>query len=70
MALAFRDNIIDPLLRSLARMELSKITAAFFRRFDASIDPSMNAAEMRMYDTFNAGPAGGKLLLRLRQSDD
>jgi benzoate 4-monooxygenase len=50
-------------------MELSKITAAFFRRFDASIDPSMKPEEMRMYDTFNAGPAGAKLLLRLREVD-
>lgn len=49
-------------------MELSKVTAAFFRRFDASIDPSMDLDDMRMYDTFNAAPAGGKLLLRLRKS--
>ena len=50
-------------------MELSKVTAAFFRRFDASIDPSMDPADMRMYDSFNAAPIGAKLLLRLHESD-
>lgn len=56
------------LLCSLAQMELSKVTAAFFLRFDASIDPSMMPDEMRMYDTFNAAPAGGKLLVRLEET--
>jgi benzoate 4-monooxygenase len=51
-------------------MELNKVTAAFFRRFDASIDPSMRPEEMRMYDTFNAAPAGGRLLLRLKEADE
>jgi len=52
---------------NLAQMELSKTVAAFFRRFDGSIDPSMTEADMRMYDTFNAGPAGAKLLVNLRE---
>ena len=46
-------------------MELSKVTAAFFMRFDGKVDDSMTEEDMRMYDTFNAGPAGAKLLLRL-----
>jgi benzoate 4-monooxygenase len=44
--------------------------AAFFRRFDCSIDPSMSEADMRMYDTFSATPAGGKLLVRLTDLSD
>ncbi|KAF4472258.1 benzoate 4-monooxygenase [Fusarium albosuccineum] len=52
---------------NLAQMELNKITAAFFRRFEASIDPSMREEDMRMFDTFNASPAGAKLLLRLKE---
>jgi hypothetical protein len=48
-------------------MELSKLVAAFFLRFDGSIDSSMSDEDMRMYDTFNAGPAGAKLLLHLRE---
>ncbi|KAF5008180.1 hypothetical protein FDECE_5513 [Fusarium decemcellulare] len=52
---------------NLAQMELNKITAAFFRRFEASIDPSMREEDMRMFDTFNASPAGAKLLLHLRE---
>ncbi|KAH8897412.1 cytochrome P450 [Thozetella sp. PMI_491] len=52
---------------NLAQMELSKITAAFFRRFDASIDASMKQDDMRMYDTFNASPAGAKLVLHLKE---
>ncbi|OQV07837.1 hypothetical protein CLAIMM_12206 [Cladophialophora immunda] len=52
---------------NLARMELNKVTAAFFRRFDGTVDPSMTLADMRMYDTFNAAPCGGKLLLNLTE---
>lgn len=49
-------------------MELSKLVAAFFLRFEwAEIDSSMTAEDMRMYDTFNAGPAGAKLLIRVRE---
>lgn len=51
-------------------MELSKLVATFFRRFDASIDPSMRSEDMRMFDTFSAGPVGRKLLLRLKESTD
>ena len=46
-------------------MELSKLTAAFFLRFDGRIDELMAEDDMRMYDTFNAGPAGAKLLVHL-----
>ncbi|KAM5369016.1 hypothetical protein ACJZ2D_009219 [Fusarium nematophilum] len=52
---------------NLAQIELSKITAAFFRRFEATIDPSMHEEDMRMFDTFNASPAGARLVLRLRE---
>ncbi|KAK7224843.1 hypothetical protein V2G26_012846 [Clonostachys chloroleuca] len=55
---------------NLAQMELSKLTAAFFRRFDASIDSSMTQDDMRLYDTFNASPASKKLVLRLKQCED
>lgn len=48
-------------------MELSKLVAAFFLRFDGEIDASMTSDDMRMYDTFNAGPAGAKLLVHLRE---
>lgn len=51
---------------SLARMELNKMTAAFFLRFDAQIDPSMTEADMEMLDVFSASPVGGKLLLTLK----
>ncbi|OQV09315.1 hypothetical protein CLAIMM_13449 [Cladophialophora immunda] len=50
---------------NLAEMELNLLTASFFLRFDATIDPSMTDEDMRLYDTFNAGPAGAKLLLHL-----
>ncbi|KAM0541676.1 hypothetical protein ACHAPJ_013152 [Fusarium lateritium] len=50
---------------NLAQMELSKLTAAFFLRFDGRIDELMAEDDMRMYDTFNAGPAGAKLLVHL-----
>lgn len=49
-------------------MELSKLVAAFFLRFDwAEIDSSMTAADMRMYDAFSAGPAAAKLLIRVQE---
>ena len=48
-------------------MELSKVVAAFFLRFNGEIDQSMAETDMRMYDTFNAGPAGAKLLVNLRE---
>ncbi|KAG5806258.1 hypothetical protein H9Q74_009005 [Fusarium xylarioides] len=54
-------------VKSLAQMELSKLIAAFFLRFEASIDPSMRSEAMRIFDTFNAGPAGRKLLIRLKE---
>lgn len=43
------------------------MAASFFRRFDGSVDASMTEEDMRMYDTFNAGPAGAKLLIHLRE---
>ncbi|UPK92449.1 hypothetical protein LCI18_003384 [Fusarium solani-melongenae] len=53
---------------NLAKMELSKLVAAFFRRYDATSDPSMRPDDMRMFDNFSAGPAGRKLLVRLNES--
>lgn len=50
-------------------MELSKIVAAFFLRFNSTIDQSMTEADMRMYDNFSAAPAGGKLLLNLSERE-
>ena len=47
-------------------MELNKLTAAFFLRFDAQIDPSMTEEDMEMLDVFSASPVGGKLWLDLR----
>ena len=51
-------------------MELNLLTACFFLRFDATIDSSMTEEDMRLYDTFNAGPAGAKLLLHLKVVED
>jgi benzoate 4-monooxygenase len=51
---------------NLAKMELNKLTAAFFLRFDAEIDSSMTDEEMEMLDVFSASPVGGRLLLNLR----
>lgn len=48
-------------------MELSKLIAAFFPRFNATIDPSMRPEEMRIFDSFNACPAGRRLLIRLKE---
>ena len=50
-------------------MELRILTAAFFLRFDTSIDDSMTEEDMVQYDTFNAAPTGGKLLLRLKKTE-
>ncbi|KAF5571328.1 benzoate 4-monooxygenase [Fusarium pseudoanthophilum] len=52
---------------NLAQMELSKLTAAFFLRFDARVDETMTEEDMRMYDTFNAGPAGARLFVHMRE---
>jgi len=51
---------------NLAKMELNKLTAAFFLRFDAEIDSSMTEEEMQMLDVFSASPVGGRLLLKMR----
>lgn len=59
--------ILIELRSSLAQMELAKVVAAFFLRFDGEVDTSMTLEDMRMYDTFNAGPAGAKLLLHLKE---
>ncbi|OOF90885.1 hypothetical protein ASPCADRAFT_10335 [Aspergillus carbonarius ITEM 5010] len=53
---------------NLAQMELSKLVATFFRRFDGTVDDSIDDDAMRMYDTFTASPAGGKLLVHLCES--
>ncbi|BCS06667.1 benzoate 4-monooxygenase [Aspergillus luchuensis IFO 4308] len=53
---------------NLAQMELNKLVAAFFLRFDGAVDSSMTEEDMRLYDTFTASPAGGRLLVRLHGS--
>lgn len=55
---------------TLAEMELSTLTAAFFRRFDGEVDPLMREEDMWLYDTFNAAPTGGKLVVKLREEVD
>ena len=53
---------------NLAMMELVKATAAFFLRVkDASVDPSMTAEDMEMFDCFSASPRGGRLVLTLQE---
>lgn len=49
-------------------MELTLMAAMFFHRFEGSIHESMTQEDMRMYDTFNAGPAAAKLLIHLREA--
>lgn len=55
---------------SLAQMELNKLVAAFFRRFDAKVDPVMRPQDMRLFDSFSAGPAGRKLILQIKEAVD
>ncbi|KAJ9616543.1 hypothetical protein H2200_000262 [Cladophialophora chaetospira] len=50
---------------NLAQLELWKLVAAFFRRFECSIDSSITEEQMRMYDNFSARPAGGRLVVHL-----
>ena len=52
---------------NVAQMELSKLVAGFFLRFEGRMDASMTEEDMRMYDVFSASPAGGKLVVRLRE---
>lgn len=54
-------------MHSIAKMELSKLTAAFFLRFHAEIDASMTNAEMEQFDQFSASPVGGRLLVNIRE---
>lgn len=62
-----KQNLMD--LFSLAEMELRVLIAAFFQRFNASVDPSMTDGEMELYDGFSASPVGGRLLLLLEKDD-
>ena len=48
-------------------MELSKLTAAFFLRFDAEVDTSVTVDDMEMLDVFSASPAGGRLPVHLAE---
>lgn len=49
-------------------MELSKLVAAFFLRFQwAEIDSSTTPEDMRMYDAFSAGPTAAKFLIRVQE---
>ncbi|PWY89842.1 cytochrome P450 [Aspergillus heteromorphus CBS 117.55] len=50
---------------NLAQMELTKLVATFFRRFEGTVDDSITEADMRMYDAFTAAPAAQKLLVQL-----
>lgn len=52
---------------SLAEMELRIWLAAFFLRFDASVDSSLKEEDMELYDSFSASPVGGRFLLNLRE---
>lgn len=56
------------LLHSLAIMELLQATAAFFRRFDATVDPSMHESLFIQNDTFNGALPALSLLPRQRFS--
>jgi hypothetical protein len=46
-------------------LELSQAATAFFRRFDAKLDPTMTPDLFICNDTFNAQPQGARLLLHL-----
>lgn len=48
-------------------MELSKLVAAFFLRFEAEVDPLMTAEGMEMFDQFSASPVGGRLLIKVKE---
>lgn len=50
-------------------MELSKVTSAFFLRFNAEIDQSMTEEDMDMFDQFSASPVGGRLLIKVQERD-
>ena len=52
---------------NVSMMELSKLAAGFFLRFEGEIDAGMTEQDMRMYDVFSASPAGGKLVVKLRE---
>ena len=51
-------------------MELSKLTAAFFLRFDGRIHSSMTKKQMEMMDMFSASPVAAKLVLSLTEMID
>lgn len=48
-------------------MELRKLVAAFFLRFEGTIHSSMKEEDMVLYDTFNASPAGKRLVIQLKE---
>lgn len=48
-------------------MELSNVSAAFFLRFNAEIDPSMTEENMDLFDQFSASPVGCRLLIRVHE---
>jgi benzoate 4-monooxygenase len=59
--------LIESWRNSLAEIELRVLLAAFFLRFDASVDSSSKDEDMELYDSFSASPVGGKFLLNLRE---
>ena len=54
---------------SLAEMELTVLTAAFFHRIDAKLDANMKPTEMEMVDAFASSPKGKKLVLNMKEID-
>ena len=67
-----KNSILEYLLTicSLAKMELNKLTAAFFLRLDGRVNESMQEEDMEMYDVFSASPVGGRLVLNLTEPKD
>ncbi|PVH93274.1 benzoate 4-monooxygenase [Periconia macrospinosa] len=53
--------------KTLAEFELTVLVAAFFLRFDATVDPTMLHGGMKMEDRFSAAPIGRSLVLRMQE---
>ena len=54
---------------SLAMLEMQIVVPMFFKYFDAELDQSMTAEDMRLKDAFSGCPAGQRVLLKLRKSN-
>ncbi|MCJ1301127.1 hypothetical protein MMC08_003926 [Hypocenomyce scalaris] len=55
--------------RNLAMLEMQIVVPMFFKYFDAELDQSMTAEDMRLKDAFSGCPAGQRVLLKLRKSN-